>query len=152
MKTYVAAGAALAVVVAQAVKLRQSHQQHRERAHLATAKMHQRLLADQEVNPLMAAVWSTSVPAESEMARAKTLHVNRWISLWAIQYRTGVLTADSLAGYANNGMQNPAFQQFWKDARTFRITGARDEIDRAFNTIVDRAYQSLGRKEKDPAA
>ncbi|MFD8018896.1 DUF6082 family protein [Streptomyces lavendulae] len=152
MKTYVVAGAALAVVVAEATRLRQSRQQHREQAHLAIAEMHQRLLADQEANPEMAAVWKVSVPAESDMARAEILHVNRWVSLWGIAHRTGVLTDDSLAGYARNGMQNPAFQQFWTYARTFRIMGARDEIDRTFNATMDQAYQALGRKEKAPAA
>lgn len=150
MKTYLLAGVVLAGVAVQAARLTQSARQHLERAHLVTAEMHQRLLAEEEANPLMAAVWSTTVP-DSEMGRAKTFHVNRWVSLWAVQYRTGVLAAESLAGYANNGMQNPAFLNFWEAARTFRLAGARDDVDRKFNAIVEHAYQSHRRKESEPA-
>ncbi|MGZ9931980.1 DUF6082 family protein [Streptomyces sp. NC-S4] len=136
MKIHPAAVLVVAAVAAHSVlTIRQS----RKEAHMTVAQMHQRLLSDEENNGELAAVWAGVYEDE---APARFRHINRWISLWGLSYRVGVLSADDVSYYVRNAMDGEAFRAFWNVARPLRLNSARDKTDQEFNKVVDAAYRA----------
>ncbi|MFI5755545.1 DUF6082 family protein [Streptomyces sp. NPDC051569] len=118
--------------------------QHRERCLLATAAMHQRLMADQERDATLAAM-SPALDSCTEEQRVHTLHCNRWMVLWTSQFRTRVVAPGAMHGVAVDFMANPRNAEFWKKARKVRIAEARDSTDREFVEIFEQAYRATFR-------
>lgn len=127
------AGAALAHTVL-------SHRRHRDRTVLATAHIHQQLLAEQIARPGLRAIWGSLDPL-SPAERRLHLHRNAWVSAWEAMYRVGALSADGVHGAALALFATPDGQKWWTHVRHTRAQAADDAYARRFHSLMDTAYQ-----------
>ncbi|MFI1099821.1 DUF6082 family protein [Streptomyces melanogenes] len=140
--------------VALAHKRHQDHaRMHRERAALTTGLLHQRWLARGIENPELLVAWPDFAEM-SESERALNLHINSAVTLWWLQYSTGVTTGDQVAHMARSLMRTEHGRRYWERAGAYRSEedGGRDQI-REFNELISSAYSEAMRAANNaPAA
>ncbi|MGW0562923.1 DUF6082 family protein [Streptomyces sp. NPDC003016] len=151
MRKHLLTAALLAPAAVSAAQLVVSIRQHRERAHLATAEIHQKLLTEQVADPSLMRVWSRLEPLSDEERRL-IVHRNQWMSLWGLQHRVGVFTGQALRETVHDFMANPQGRAFWKLARDHREGSARDRTDRRFNKLITEACYEAHEAAEDSAS
>lgn len=117
-----------------------SHRRHRDRTVLATAHIHQQLLAEQIARPSLRAIWGSLDPLPPAERRLH-LHRNAWVSAWEAMYRVGTLSPDGIHGAALALFATPDGQKWWTRVRDARAQAADDAYARRFHSLVDTAYQ-----------
>lgn len=117
-----------------------SHRRHRDRTVLATAHIHQQLLAEQIARPGLRAIWGSLDPLDPPERRLH-IHRNAWVSGWEAMYRVGTLSADGVHGAALSLFATPDGQKWWTRVRDARAQAAGDACARRFHSLVDTAYQ-----------
>lgn len=139
MRKHLLAAGFLATTAVSAAQIVVSIKHQRQSAHLATAQMHQALLADQAANPGLTKIWSFLEPVE-EAERVTTLHMNRWVTMWGLAFRMGVFPRQMMLHTLRDFMRAAPGRAFWELVRRHRIEAARDAHDKRFNALMDEAY------------
>ncbi|MFH8557006.1 DUF6082 family protein [Streptomyces celluloflavus] len=117
----------------------QTAKQHRQRVAIDTQIIVQELVQSQEEFPEYRDMWSVheSLPEDE---RRLMLHCNRWVNLWALEFRVGVMPQNSLRVHLKDFMCRSAGLLYWERVSQHRDDDARDKVDREFNRIANQAY------------
>ncbi|TBO56475.1 hypothetical protein EYS09_27795 [Streptomyces kasugaensis] len=117
----------------------QTAKQHRQRVAIDTQIIVQELVQSQEEFPECREMWSVheSLPEDE---RRLMLHCNRWVNLWALEFRVGVMSQNSLRVHLKDFMRRSAGLLYWERVSQHRDDDARDKVDREFNRIANQAY------------
>ncbi|GAA0579658.1 DUF6082 family protein [Streptomyces crystallinus] len=123
-----------------------------EYAALTTGLMHQRWLAQGIERPELTALWS-GFPELSESERALHLHINGVVSLWWLQYFTGVINSDQVAHLARTLMESEDGRRYWERAGAYRTEedGGRVQAH-TFNELISFEYAKAKRTPQKAAA
>jgi hypothetical protein len=122
---------------------------HRDLCAVATVEMHHRLLAEQHGQNGLSAMWP-SLAELSDEERTRTVHCNRWLVFWALQFRLRIVPAGSMREIADVFMELPENRNIWRQSRSTRLAEIRDSSDRKFFEIFDDAYFRESQDEDHP--